>query len=210
MKTTNERRLTELRIARAYVKLSSIPVDGSKPLISLAFVGNCEIRMFRGREPNLDGAPLFWLELFDHVTKMSVDSFRCDKIKDATAVFEDFMSQGANLNKPSEEFDPLAVAIDWLDACRWRDLDRLLDLYDERATLECDCEGVVLTGRQSLSAYWQPKLESKQPAAFALGDVTPTGDGVQVDYQNCEGKPVRIHFRFTPSGKIAHTSCGLR
>ena len=205
MNTTNERLLTELRIARAYVKLSSIPVDGSKPSVSLASVGNCEIRMFRGREPDLDG--LFWLELFDHVTKTSVDSFRCDRIKDAAAVFEDFMSQGANLNKPWSEFDPLAVAIDWLDACRWRDLDRLLDLYDERATLECNCEGVVLTGRQSLSAYWQPKLESKLPAAFVLGDVTPTGDGVQVDYQNCEGKPVRIHFRFTPSGKIAHTSC---
>ena len=209
MNTTSERSLTELRIARAYGKLSSIPVDGSKPLISLASIGNCEIRMFRGREADLDGMPLFWLELFDHTTKMSVDSFRCDRIKDAAAVFEDFMSQGANLNKPSDEFDPLAVAIDWLDACRWRDLDRLLDLYDERATLACDCEGVMLTGRQSLSAYWQPKLESKLPAAFALSDVTPTGDGVQVDYQNCEGKPVRIQFRFTPSGKIAHTSCGL-
>jgi len=207
MNTTSERSLTELRIARAYGKLSSIPVDGSKPLISLASIGNYEIRMFRGRAVDLDG--LFWLELFDHVTKTSVDSFRCDKIKDAVAVFEDFMSQGANLNKPQDEFDPLAVAIDWLDACRWRDLDRLLGLYDERATLECDCEGAVLTGRQSLSAYWQPKLESKLPAAFALGDVTPTGDGVQVDYQNCEGKPVRIHFRFTPSGKIAHTSCRL-
>jgi len=165
--------------------------------------------MFRGREADLDGMPLFWLELFDHVTKTSVDSFRCDRIKDATAVFEDFMSQGANLNKPLDDFDPIAVTIDWLDACRWRDLDRLLDLYDERATLECDCEGVMLTGHQSLSAYWKPKLGSKLPTAFALSDVTPTGDGVQVDFQNCEGKPVRIQFRFTSSGKIAHTSCGL-
>jgi hypothetical protein len=209
MNTTSESSLIELRIARAYVKLSSIPVDGSNPSVSLASIGNCEIRMFRGREADLDGMPLFWLELFDHVTKTSVDSFRCDRIKDATAVLDDFMSQGANLNEPSDEFDPVAVTIDWLDACRSRDLDRLLDLYDERATLECNCEGVVLTGRQSLSAYWQLKLESKPPAAFALGDVTPTGDGVQVDYQNCEGKPVRIHFHFTPSGKIAHTSCGL-
>jgi hypothetical protein len=209
MNTTSESSLIEMRIARAYVKLSSIPVDGSKPLISLASIENYEIRMFRGREPNLDGMPLFWLELFDHATKTSVDSFRCDKIKDATAVFEDFMSQGANLNKPSDDFDPIAVTIDWLDACRWRDLDRLLDLYDERATLECDCEGVMLTGHQSLSAYWKPKLGSKLPTAFALSDVTPTGDGVQVDFQNCEGKPVRIQFRFTSSGKIAHTSCGL-
>ena len=107
-----------------------------------------------------------------------------------------------------DQFDLLAVAIDWLDACRWRDLDGLLNLYDDRATLECDCEGVVLTGRQSLSAYWTPKLESKLAAAFTLDNMTPTSDGVQVDYQSCEGKPVRIHFRFTPSGKIAHASCG--
>ena len=209
MNSTSERLLTELRIARAYVKLSSIPVDISKPSVSLASIGNCEIHMFRGQEADLEDMPLFWLELFDHVTKTSVDSFQCNKIEDAVSVFEDFMSQGANLNKPFDDFDPIAVTIDWLDACRWRDLDRLLDLYDERATLECDCEGVVLTGHQSLSAYWKPKLGSKLPAAFALSDVTPTGDGVQVDFQNCEGKPVRIQFRFTPSGKIAHTSCGL-
>ena len=135
-------------------------------MIALASIWNCEIRMFRGREPDLDGMPLFRLELFDHVTKMSVDSFRCDKIKDAAAVFEDFLSQGANLDKPRDEFGPLAVAIDWLDACRWRDLDGLLDLYDERATLECDCEGVVLTGRsqhsgnQSSRASWQPHSPS--------------------------------------------------
>jgi hypothetical protein len=207
MNTTNERLLTELRIARAYVKLSSIPEDDSKPLISLASIGNCEIRMFRGREPGLDGMPLFWLELFDHVTKTSVDSFRCDKIKDAAAVFEDFMSQGANLNKPWDEFDPLAVAVDWLEAGKLGDLDGLLGLYDEQATLECDCEGVVLMGRQSLSAYWAPKLERKLTAAFTLNNIAPTGDGVQVDYQSYEGKPVRIHFRFTPSGKIAHTRC---
>ena len=208
MNSTSERLLTELRIARGYLKLSSIPMDGSKPSVSLVSIGNCEIRMFRGREADLDGMPLFWLELFDHATKTSVDGFRCDKINDAAAVFEDFMSQGANLNEPWDEFDPLAVAVDWLDAGKSGDLDGLLGLYDERATLECDCEGVVLTGRQSLSAYWAPKLESKLAAAFTLDNMTPIGDGVQVDYQSCEGKLVRIHFRFTSSGKIAHASCG--
>ena len=210
MNSTSERLLTELRIARAYVKLSSIPVDISKPSVSLASIGNCEIHMFRGQEADLEDMPLFWLELFDHVTKTSVDSFRCDNIKDATAVFEDFMSQGANFNKPLvDEFDPLAVAVDWLDAAKLGDLDGLLGLYDERATLECDCEGVALTGRLSLSAYWGPKLESRLAAAFTIDDLTPTADGVQVDYQSHDVKPVRIHFRFTPSGKIAHTSCGL-
>jgi hypothetical protein len=207
MNSTSERLLIEQRIAGAYVKLSSIPVDGSKPLISLASIGNCEIRMFRGREAELDGMPLFWLELFDHVTKASVDSFQCDKIEDAVSVFEDFMSQGANLNEPWDVFDPLAVAVDWLDAGKLGDLDGLLSLYDERATLECNCEGMVLTGRQSLSAYWARKLESKLAAAFTVDDMIPVDDGVQVDYQSCEGKPVRVHFRLTPSGKIAHSRC---
>ena len=108
-----------------------------------------------------------------------------------------------------DEFDPIAVAVDWLDAGKLGDLDGLLDLYDERATLECDCEGVTLTGRLSLSAYWGPKLESRLAAAFTIDDMILTSDGVRLDYQNYEGKPVRIFFRFTPSGKIAHTSCGL-
>jgi hypothetical protein len=67
---------------------------------------------------------------------------------------------------------------------------------------------VVLTGRQSLWAYWGPKLDSKLATAFTLDNMMPTGDGVQVAYQSCEGKPIRIQFRFTPLGKITHASCG--
>jgi len=47
------------------------------------------------------------------------------------------------------EFDPIAIAVDWLDAGKLGDLDGLLDLHDERATLECTCEGVTLTGREA-------------------------------------------------------------
>ena len=43
-------------------------------------------------------------------------------------------------------FDPLAVAVDWLDACRSGDLEALGDLYDEEATQECDREYSVLVG----------------------------------------------------------------
>jgi hypothetical protein len=101
-----------------------------------------------------------------------------------------------------DEFDPLAIVVDWLDACRTGELSALLDLYDERATLECDCERVILAGRKSIAAYWAPKIGSKLVSAFTLDDMTLTGDGVQVDYQSHEGKPVRIQFRFSPSGKI--------
>lgn len=100
MNSTSETTPTELRIARAYIKLSCIPEDGSEASVSLASIGNSEIRMFRGREADYSKA-LFWLELVDHGTKTSVDSFRCQKIKDAVPVFENFLSQAVDLNKPA-------------------------------------------------------------------------------------------------------------
>ena len=90
------------------------------------------------------------------------------------------------------EFDPLVFVAHWLDACRWGKHDALLDLYDERATLECHCE---------------PKPE-KLVLALSLYGMALTADGVQADYESYEGNKVRMHFRFSPSGKILHTSCG--
>jgi hypothetical protein len=97
MNSSSERMWTELRIARAFVKLSSIPEDGSKASVSLVSIGDCEIRMFRGPEAC---SALFWLELFDHGTRMSVDSFGCNKIEEAGPVFEHLMSQAADSNDP--------------------------------------------------------------------------------------------------------------
>jgi ketosteroid isomerase-like protein len=107
-----------------------------------------------------------------------------------------------------DEYDPLAAVVDWLDACRRGDLNALLDLYDERAVMECGCEGVTLTGRNSIAAYWAPKLEGKRMSAFNLDDVALTGRGVQIEYQGHQGKPVRFYFRFGRSNKIIYTSCG--
>ena len=107
-----------------------------------------------------------------------------------------------------EKFDPLATVVDWLDACRLGKIDDLLELYDERATLECGCERVSLIGRKSTAAYWAPKLERRIVSAFTLDDVILTDCGVLVDYRGYHGNAVRIHFHFSPSGRILHTSCG--
>jgi hypothetical protein len=97
---TSESSLIELRIARAYVRLSSIPEDSPEASVSLASIGNWEIRMFRGPEVDFDGVPLFWLELFDHSTKRSIDGFSCHRIKDAVPIFDDFMSEAGSLSEP--------------------------------------------------------------------------------------------------------------
>jgi hypothetical protein len=107
-----------------------------------------------------------------------------------------------------DESDPIATVVDWLDACRSRRISALLDLYDDAATLECACDGVKsLTGRAALEAYWRPKLTDPSPGSFSMDDVSADSEGVILDYQSYEGKPVRIHFRFNDSGKILHTRC---
>jgi hypothetical protein len=101
--SSSEPTLVELRIAQAYVKLSSIPEDSAEVSVPLAAIGNCEIRMLRVSEADLDGVPLFWLELFDHGTGTSIDSFRCQKIKEAVPVFEYFMSEAAFWDGPGPD-----------------------------------------------------------------------------------------------------------
>ena len=108
-----------------------------------------------------------------------------------------------------EDFDRVAVVVDWLDACRSRDLHALLDLYAEDARLECNCDSVkVHRGRAELEAYWRPRLNSQAAVAFGLEEITPGADGVALDYLSYEGKPVRIHFSFNEFGKIMQTRCG--
>ena len=106
------------------------------------------------------------------------------------------------------DFDRSGVVVDWLDACRSGQLSALLNLYEERATVRCDCDGINLADRNSIATYWKSKLESKVASAFTLDGMILTGDEIQVDCQSCKGKPVRVHFRFSPLGKILHTKFG--
>ncbi len=109
----------------------------------------------------------------------------------------------------AKDFDPIAIAVDWLDACRARDIDALLDLYAPAARLECKCDGVnIQVGRAELESYWRPRFGDVSPLAFGLEDVALDADGVVLDYQSHEGKPVRIQFTFDPDGKILQTRCG--
>ncbi len=108
----------------------------------------------------------------------------------------------------ADDFDQVAVVVDWLDACRNRDLTALLDLYADDAKLECQCgEAEVSQGRTELESYWRPRLKALAPAAFGLEEITPAAGSVVLDYLSHDGKPVRIAFTFAPGGKIRNTSC---
>ena len=97
---TSDRTLTELKIARAYVKLCSISHPDAS--VSLASIGSHEIRMLSVPAADSDSAPLFWLELFDRGTRTSLDSFRCHRLKDTVPVLSDFFAQMDDLDNAGE------------------------------------------------------------------------------------------------------------
>jgi hypothetical protein len=90
---TYNNKLGELRISQAYIKLLGLAqnAQGART-ISLERIGNYEILMFDVSPDSATDAPLFWLELFDHETKSSVDSCSCTEIARAMAAFDDFVS----------------------------------------------------------------------------------------------------------------------
>lgn len=93
MSKTYSNKLGELRITQAYIKLLGLArnAHGAR-MISLERIGHHEVRMFDVAPDSAADAPLFWLELFDHATKSSVDSCSCTEIAQAVTAFDDFIS----------------------------------------------------------------------------------------------------------------------
>ena len=88
----SEIEFSKLRITRAYIKLLCIP-EGAAKIVSLARVGNYEVRMLESSQNDSDVAPLFSIELFDHDARSPVDSCRCCGIEEGAAVFREFISR---------------------------------------------------------------------------------------------------------------------
>lgn len=109
----------------------------------------------------------------------------------------------ANAKDP---LDAIGIVVDWMDACKQRRLEALLELYDDGATVEC-CEGGNFTGRSEMERYWRPRLVRAGRDAFTIDALMPEEYGVSLDYRDCDGRPMRTHFRFTQAGKIRPTAC---
>jgi hypothetical protein len=90
--TASEIEFSKLRIIRAYIKLLCIP-EGTAKMVSLARIGNYEVRMLEGSQDDSDAAPLFSIELFDHDAQSPVDNCSCYGIDEGAAAFRDFISR---------------------------------------------------------------------------------------------------------------------
>jgi hypothetical protein len=96
-------------------------------------------------------------------------------------------------------FDPMAAALDWLDAYRAASLS-IVDLYAELASLECACGGRrIMVGHDAITAYWGQRFREK-PAQH-------TGPDIVVSYRVPDAV-VQALLRFDDVGKIERSRCG--
>ena len=103
------------------------------------------------------------------------------------------------------DYDNVAIVVDWLDACRSGNVETLLDLYSADAGLESLHEGVAVSGRAQLAAYWAAKLATPLPGAFVLEQIMPVADGVMLDHSDAAARLVRTSFSFAVDGRIARS-----
>ena len=102
-------------------------------------------------------------------------------------------------------FDPMAVAMDWLDAYRAASFD-IVNMYAKNASLECECGGEkVLVGYTAIAHYWRQRFD-EQPARELL-DLQPLGSGVVMSYTVTDGI-VKAVLHFNEAGKIKRSVCG--
>jgi hypothetical protein len=93
MCTKSDQTSGRLRVTQAYIALIGIPGSSFAPkTVSVLRVGEYEVRMFNGLPIQAGDAPL-WIELFDHVAQMSLDSCSFREIDEAVTAFEEFVSR---------------------------------------------------------------------------------------------------------------------
>ncbi len=85
-----EYNLATLRISRAYVSLLSRP-EGDAAAVSLAWIGDHEIRMHAAPSTGAAKQPLFIVDVFDHDAQLCIDSRACYSVAEGTDAFDEFL-----------------------------------------------------------------------------------------------------------------------
>jgi hypothetical protein len=104
-------------------------------------------------------------------------------------------------------FDPMAAAIDWLDAYRVGALS-IDDLYVDDASIFCGCGGEkAVSGPEPRKAYWVSRFANK-PAGDLIGIEDRGGDVVAVTYRtSCDVVQSVLVFDGS-SGLVTLQRCG--
>jgi ketosteroid isomerase-like protein len=103
--------------------------------------------------------------------------------------------------------DPVAVAVDWLDAYRAERLDHIIGMFSPDAVIDCACGTCrPVSGVEDIAAYWRQRfIESP---ALELVDLQAEGEAVVITYRTTSGI-VETLLDIADDGLITCCACGL-
>jgi len=83
-------------------------------------------------------------------------------------------------------FDPMAVAVDWLDAYRAARINQMVGMYSRDAVIECACgERKIIHGQEEIAAYWRDRFIASP--ALELEELFMDGGAVALSYRTSSG-----------------------
>lgn len=105
------------------------------------------------------------------------------------------------------DFDPVGLAIDWLDTCKRNDWENLPALYaiNVTATVPSDnaaSHGHVLSGRTEIANYWKATFQKRQGALFELVELYPGVDSAILIYYDEQCRRISEFLQFDAQGLI--------
>jgi hypothetical protein len=68
-------------------------------MVTLVRLGSFEVRLVQPSQGVPQGTPVFWMELFDHDRKLSIDSVGDLALDDAVIAAEDFIARATQLSE---------------------------------------------------------------------------------------------------------------
>jgi hypothetical protein len=100
---TSSNGFTELRVTRAYIRLFLVPEDryGART-VSLARIGNYEVRFVEMSKTDSTDKPPLWMELYAHDEHLVIDSCSFHELEEAVAAAEHLISRAECLNEQSQ------------------------------------------------------------------------------------------------------------
>src|SRR3569832_2778295 len=102
--------------------------------------------------------------------------------------------------------DPMAVAVDWLDAYRAARINQIVGMYSLDAVIECACGGrKIIYGQEGISAYWRNRLAHSP--ALEIEDLQMDGGAVAVSYQTTSGVGQAL-LDIRDDGLLSRCRCG--
>lgn len=104
--------------------------------------------------------------------------------------------------------DPMAVAVDWLDAYRAARINHIVGMYSPDAVIECACGGrKTVHGQEEIAAYWRDRFIASP--ALELEELQMDGASVAVAYRTSSGV-VQALLDVSSDGLISRCRCGPR